>query len=61
MKCRIPYQHNQYAIPVRPPVIRSKHSQMTRQCWPNMGGMRNPGTGYLTYISATGPIVYTAG
>lgn len=66
MRTRVPLAHNSSTIhyfianPMaeRPiPKRWDKHAQF-KQTWPNMGGMRSPGTNYLTYIAADGPVVY---
>jgi len=66
MRTRVPLDHNSSTIHyfisnptmARPvPKRWDKHTQF-KLTWPNMGGMRSPGTDYLTYIAADGPVVY---
>jgi len=66
MRTRVPLEHNSSTIhhfisnptAARPVPKRWDHHAQFKLTWPNMGGMRSPGSDYLTYISATGPIVY---
>lgn len=66
MRTRIPLDHNSSTLhyfiserpTLRPAVKRWDYHPQFKIAWPNMGGMRSPGTDYMTYIAADGPVIY---